>query len=103
MKNLFEPAANLILQTINNYFDGLPVWEEHTIRGRLLYEKKVLSADENPTPVYSAVFFIPSDCREPQPGNRIKHNGILYDVTSVEHKKDISGKSAAYRCICGFL
>ena len=103
MKNLFEPAIPLILQAVSSYFDGLPVWEEFTIRGRLLYEKKALSTDEHPAQLCSAVFFIPADSREPKPGNRIKYNGILYDITLVETKKDISGKTAAYRCTCGFL
>ena len=103
MRKLFEPAIPLVLQVISSYFDGLPVWEEYTIRGRLLYEKKALSSDENPAQLCSAVFFIPADSREPKPGNRIKYNGTLYDITLVENKRDISGKSAAFRCTCGFL
>lgn len=101
MNNLFEPVSGLILESVNRYFDGLPVWEEFALRGRLLYEKKMLSDDANPAPVYSAVFFIPSTCREPCPGDRIKYNGITYDVTEVEPKRNLAGKLAAFRCTCG--
>ena len=101
MNRFFEPETALTLQTINRYFDGLPVWEEHDIHGRLLYEKRILSNSEHPCPVYCAVFLIPTGNREPQPGNRIKYNNQLYDITSVEHKYTLSGTLAAYRCTCG--
>ena len=101
MKNLFEPGTNLVLQSINRYFDGLPVWEEFALRGRLLYEKKILSGNTSLSPAYSAVFFIPSTTREPRPGDRIKYNGITYDVTKVEPKRNLAGSLAAFRCTCG--
>ena len=101
MKNLFEFVSTLTLQTVNSYSDGLPVWQEFALSGRLLYEKKILSDDASQAPVYSAVFFIPSTNREPRPGDRIKYNAITYDVTKVEPKRNLKGTLAAFRCTCG--
>ncbi|MBQ7395601.1 MAG: hypothetical protein IJW08_03575 [Lentisphaeria bacterium] len=103
MSKIFENAEPLILQTVNSYFDGLPVWDEHKIKGRVVSESFGLTGANRSEIYFTTTFLISPEYRMPKPGDRIKYNNALYEVSLVEKKRNLSGAIISHRCICGKL
>ena len=92
-----------ILHTIDRHFDGMEIWKQTVVKGKLLTERDSLSFNEMPELRKSATCLLPGDVVKPLPGNRLEIRGTLYDITIVEPKRDLNGKVVAFRCLCGIM
>ena len=67
MKNLFSTdVKNLVLLTPVSCTDGVAIWEEHPVTGRLLHRQSSLCCDEHSVPTDNTVFSIFVICTFPQ-------------------------------------
>lgn len=101
MSNIFAKTEPLVLQTVNTSYDGIKILESHDIKGRMISQSAGMTDGDIQELYCSAIFLIPPDSPAPRPGDRIEHNAVVYDVSIVEKKCDLSGKLISYRCLCG--
>ena len=101
MNTIFDLLEEFPTQTIDRYFDGLPIWKTGTVKARIITECSNLSEKNDAEVSSSVICLIPPDQPKPLPGSRIDIHGITYDIISVESRNNISGELIAYRCRCG--
>ena len=101
MNGIYSKMRDIKLQYINDYFDGAPVWCDVDIKGFVTVEYDKLTDPEGNELVSSMTFILPPICPLPKPGNRIVCSNKTFDVLMVEIKRSITGRVAAYKCICG--
>ena len=98
--NYLKQKEDLVLMSIDGYFDGVEVWKEFPVRGCFTLEYESLSGDQF-NELSSTVIVLLEPGKRPHPGDRIRRGSRMYDVGVVETKKSLGGKVEFYRCACG--
>ena len=101
VKNLFSTdVKNLVLLTPVSCTDGVAVWEEHPVTGRLLHRQSSLCCDEHSVPTDNTVFVIAPCTPSPQAGNRITDDNNTYLITETETPTNLKGSPVCHKCTC---